>query len=213
MAADILTLDQLKQAMAYIAENMIASKEMLTRADQAIGDGDHGIGMARGFDAVRAALVEKQLNQVEDVFFTTGSCLLASIGGASGAIFGSFFLGASRSLKGSDVLDAAGFKQALTSGLEMVKKRGGAHIGDKTMVDALEPAVLAAGSYSGNSLADLSKQVYLAAQEGMQKTKTITARIGKAKTLGERTLGHADPGAISITLIFQFFNQFIEHLA
>jgi dihydroxyacetone kinase-like protein len=213
MTIEMISLDELKKAMEFVADGMIASKELLTQADQMIGDGDHGIGMARGFEAVKVVLAEKNFTQIEDVFFSIGSSLLSSIGGASGAIFGSFFMGAAKSLKGCDELDVEGFKKALSSGLEMVKKRGGAQIGDKTMVDALEPAVQAAAAYSGNSLNDLSKQVYNAAEAGMQKTKTFTAKIGKAKTLGERTLGFADPGAISITLIFQFFHQYLDQLA
>jgi dihydroxyacetone kinase-like protein len=185
---------------------------MLTQADQAIGDGDHGIGMARGFEAVNNMLEVKALNNVEDVFFNTGTSLLASIGGASGAIFGSFFMGAGKALQGAETLDAAGYRNALTAGLAMVKKRGNASIGDKTMVDALEPAVDAAEQYSGSSLEELAALAAAASRAGMEKTKTFTARIGKAKTLGERTLGHADPGAISITLIFDALKEYISTL-
>ena len=210
MSVEKLNLEQVKAAFTSIADNMIASKERLTQADQAIGDGDHGIGMARGFEAVKAVLAEKPLTQVEEVFMTTGTTLLSSIGGASGAIFGSFFMGAAKGLKGCGALDAVSFKNAVTAGLEMVKKRGNAQIGDKTMVDALEPAANAATQYDGSSLSELSALVQAAAYEGMEKTKTFTAKIGKAKTLGERTIGFADPGAISITLIFQFLNDYIS---
>ena len=210
MSVKNLDVAQVKAAFAYIADNMIASKDRLTQADQAIGDGDHGIGMARGFEAVKAMLAEKSLSQVEDIFMTTGTTLLSSIGGASGAIFGSFFIGAAKGLKGCDALDADSFKKAVISSLEMVKKRGNAQIGDKTMVDALEPAANTAAQYIGDSLSELATLVYTAAFEGMEKTKTFTAKIGKAKTLGERTIGFADPGAISITLIFQFLNDYIS---
>lgn len=213
MTVEKLSLSEFKGAMLAVADGMIASKDLLTQADQAIGDGDHGIGMARGFEAVKAMLSEKNFAQIEEVFFSTGSSLLASIGGASGAIFGSFFMGAAKGVKGCIELDAQGFKNALASGLEMVKKRGGANIGDKTMVDALEPAVQAATAYNGNSLGELCLQVYTAAETGMQQTKTFTAKIGKAKTLGERTLGFADPGSISITLIFKFFSDYLEQMA
>jgi len=212
MTIDSLSLAQVKDAFRLIAERMIASKDMLTQADQAIGDGDHGIGMARGFEAVNNMLEVKALNNVEDVFFNTGTSLLASIGGASGAIFGSFFMGAGKALQGTQTLDAAGYRNALAAGLAMVKKRGNASIGDKTMVDALEPAVNAAEQYSGSSLEELAALAATASRAGMEKTKTFTARIGKAKTLGERTLGNADPGAISITLIFDSLKEYISTL-
>ena len=212
MTIDSLSLAQVKDAFQLIAERVIASKDMLTQADQAIGDGDHGIGMARGFEAVENMLQIKPLDNVEEIFFNTGTSLLASIGGASGAIFGSFFMGAGKALQGADSLDAAGYQKALSAGLAMVKKRGNASTGDKTMVDALEPAVTAAGQYSGNSLEELAALVAEASRAGMEQTKTLTAKIGKAKTLGERTLGHADPGAISITLIFEALKEYISML-
>ena len=212
MAIDSLSLSQVKDAFHFIANRMVDSKDLLTQADQAIGDGDHGIGMARGFEAVNNMLEAKTLNNVEEVFFNTGTSLLASIGGASGAIFGSFFMGAGKALQGAEILDATGYQKALEAGLAMVKKRGNASIGDKTMVDALEPAVNAANQYSGSSLEELAGLVAAASHEGMEKTKTFTAKIGKAKTLGERTLGHADPGAISITLIFEALKEYISAL-
>ena len=212
MTIDSLSLAQVQEAFHRIAERVIASKDMLTQADQAIGDGDHGIGMARGFEAVEDMLQTKPLNTVGEVFFNTGTSLLASIGGASGAIFGSFFMGAGKALQGAETLDSAGYQKALAAGLAMVKKRGNASIGDKTMVDALEPAVDAAEAYSGSSLEELVALTAEASRAGMEKTKTFTAKIGKAKTLGERTLGHADPGAISITLIFEALNEYISTL-
>jgi dihydroxyacetone kinase-like protein len=210
MSVKELNVAQVNEAFAFIADNMVASKERLTQADQAIGDGDHGIGMARGFEAVKVVLTEKPPTKVEEVFMTTGTTLLSSIGGASGAIFGSFFMGAAKGLKGCEALDAVSFKNAVVTGLEMVKKRGKAQIGDKTMVDALEPAADAAAQYKGDSLSELTEIVHTAAHAGMEKTKTFTAKIGKAKTLGDRTIGFADPGAISITLIFQFLNDFVS---
>ncbi len=212
MTTDTLSLTQVIAAFHRISERMIASKDLLTKADQAIGDGDHGIGMARGFEAVEDMLRSKTLNTVGEVFFNTGTSLMASIGGASGAIFGSFFMGAGKALPGAEVLDAAGYRQALEAGLAMVKKRGSAGIGDKTMVDALEPAVNTAGQYKGTSLEELAGLVAAAARAGMEKTKTFTAKIGKAKTLGERTLGHADPGAISITLILEALQEYMAAL-
>lgn len=210
MAKERLNLDQTTKLIEYISEHMIASKDLLTQADKNIGDGDHGIGMARGFEAVKKMIKEKKFAAINEVFQSTGITLLSSIGGAAGAIFGSFFMGASEPLKDFEDLTTNAYPLALQSGLNKVKKRGSAKIGDKTMVDALEPAVITANNYSGDSLPELANLVYESANEGMEKTKTFAAKIGKAKTLGDRTIGFADPGAISITLIFKFLCEFID---
>lgn len=211
MEKENLSLDQVVKSIEYISKNMIASKDLLTQADKNIGDGDHGIGMARGFEAVLTMLNEKEFSDIHEVFQSTGITLLSSIGGAAGAVFGSFFMGASEPMKGNKELDAELYALALQSSLDKVKQRGKAQIGDKTMVDALEPAANAANTYTGKSLKELARLVHKTANEGMEKTKTFAAKIGKAKTMGDRTIGFADPGAISITLIFQYFYEFIDN--
>ena len=207
---EALNTRQVQECLEQVAAKMVASKELLTHADQAIGDGDHGIGMARGFEAVLAKLQSEAFSTPEEVFRKTGFTLLSSIGGAAGAIFGSFFIGAADGLKGESQLTGTAYIKALQSGLEKVQARGKAKVGDKTMVDALAPAAQAAAVHAEKSLPEISTLVFQAAEEGKEKTKDFIATTGKAKTLGERSLGHADPGAISMALILGFINEYIN---
>jgi dihydroxyacetone kinase-like protein len=199
----------------HICKGMVSSKDLLSHADQAIGDGDHGIGMARGFEAVEAKLRGRTVGAQDDqdeLFRLVGLTLLASIGGASGAVFGSFFLGAADGLKGCAELDGKALATALLSGLEKVKARGGAKPGDKTMIDALEPAVIVAQHMTEKPLDQLLAGLVAASREGIESTKNMIATTGKAKTLGERSLGFADPGAISMSLMFQFAHEYVAAL-
>lgn len=213
MAVNSLSLEQVKDLFVFISSHMIESKDMLTHADQAIGDGDHGIGMARGFEAVAEKLDSGDFSSVADIFRSVGFTLLASIGGASGAIFGSFFIGASNGLKDCSELDSPAFARCLQAGLEMVKIRGKAKVGDKTMVDALEPAAQAAQANKEKSLDEITLLTSQAAESGKENTKNLIATTGKAKTLGERSLGHPDPGAISMSLILRFTHEHIQGLS
>lgn len=210
MSIDALNTDQIQACFEHVAAAMIASKELLTHADQAIGDGDHGIGMARGFEAVTANLQDNVFSTPQEIFRNIGFTLLSSIGGASGAIFGSFFIGAANGLEGEPLLNSTAYAKALQGGLAMVQTRGKARVGDKTMVDALAPAAQTALANADKSLDEISALVYRAAEQGKEKTKDFIATTGKAKTLGERSIGHADPGAISMALILRFINEYIE---
>lgn len=207
---EALNTRQVQDCLEQVAAKMIASKELLTHADQAIGDGDHGIGMARGFEAVLAKLQSEPFSTPEEIFRKVGFTLLSSIGGAAGAIFGSFFIGAANGLKGKASFNSAAYAKALQSGLETVQARGKAKVGDKTMVDALAPAAQIALANADKNLDEMSALVYQAAEQGMKKTKDFIATTGKSKTLGERSLGHADPGAISMALILSFINEYIN---
>lgn len=193
-----MTPEQVKARLLAVCDAMLASEERLTRADQAIGDGDHGVGMARGFSAAREALSTKPANTVGDPFKTLGLTILMKAGGASGAVFGSFFTGMARPLGGT-VLDAGGFTQALKDGLAAVQARGGAKAGDKTMLDALIPAIAAAEGET--DLQAAMSAAAAAAEAGAAATADMIATTGKAKTLGERSRGHMDPGAISLSII------------
>ena len=197
-----MTPDEIATRLVAACDAMLASEALLTRADQAIGDGDHGIGMARGFAAARNALQARPAQTVGDPFKTAGMAILTKAGGASGAVFGSFFIGAAKPLSGAH-LDKTGFVQSLRDGLAAVQARGGAKAGDKTMLDALIPAIAAA-----EAAADLRAALTaaaLAADAGAAATADMIATTGKAKTLGERSRGHRDPGAISLSIILAAF--------
>jgi len=205
-----LNLRETQEMFIYIGNKMIENKGILTSADQAIGDGDHGIGMARGFEAVTEKLNNSEFSTMGELFKSIGMELLTSIGGAAGAIFGTFFRGASKNLEEALVLNSENLSKCLWDGLFAVKKRGGAKLGDKTMVDALEPAAIKSKEFIEQPINVALSQICREAQKGMEQTKNMTAEIGKAKTLGERSLGHPDPGAISISLILKYMLDYIH---
>ncbi len=209
MAKSQLTLEETRVMFLSVAEGMEASKDLLTQADKAIGDGDHGVGMARGFEAVRQKLESQAFAGLDELFKAVGSTLMASIGGASGAIFGTYFKGGAKGLGGLQVFDSRALALFLVDGLEAVQTRGKAKPGDKTMVDAAQPAALRARELETMPLDQALTAVMQAAQQGMEKTKELVATTGKAKTLGERSLGHADPGAISTYLIFKSMSEYV----
>ena len=196
-----LDLSETKALLATAARAVVASKDRLTKADQDIGDGDHGVGMARGFAALEQAAA-KEVGSVAELFRGCGLALMTASGGASGVVFGTLFQGSADNLK-SDVFDAEALVLALEGGLKAVQARGKARIGDKTMVDALAPAAQAARNalVDGGSLADVAAAAAEAAAAGVEATRGLVARIGKAKGLGERTIGFVDPGALTTSIL------------
>ena len=209
MAISELSAQDTREMFLYVSRRMVESKDLLTQADKAIGDGDHGVGMARGFEAVAEKLEGQSFNTAGELLKTIGTTLLMSVGGAAGAIFGTFFRGGAKDLGNSPSLDSRVLSRMLLDGLEAVRQRGGAKVGDKTMVDALQPAATKSEDMSSAPLSESLPAVAGAAEQGMEKTKEMTASIGKAKTLGERSLGHPDPGAISTYLILKFMAEFV----
>jgi dihydroxyacetone kinase-like protein len=189
---------------------MIASEAVLTDADRAIGDGDHGVGIERGFRAARERLLQEGPENAGALFLAVGTALVSSMGGASGAVFGTLFRSGGKALADSEVFDTAGLAAFLSAGLEGVMQRGGAKPGDKTLIDALEPASLRAGECAaeGAGLAVALEGAVQAAQEGKERTRDMVATTGKARALGERSLGHPDPGALSLCLILRFMQDY-----
>ena len=203
-----LNIDELKNIFIYVSKEMVNSKDILTQADKAIGDGDHGIGMARGFEAVIEKLTDQSFDSVGSLLNNIGMALLTSVGGAAGAIFGTFFRGSSNNLKNITIIDGKNLALMLEDGLEAVKQRGNAKRGDKTIVDALEPAAIKSKELISMPIHKILQLVAEEARIGMEKTKDMIASLGKAKTLGERSLGHPDPGAISIYLILKYMSEY-----
>ena len=194
--------------IVHVAHGMEASLDYLTDLDRAIGDGDHGLGMLHGFEAVRKDLGVKVHDSVGKVLHGVGTSLLMSIGGASGAIFGTLFRGGAASLQGETALTSAGLARFLTDGLAAVQARGGAKPGDKTMIDALAPAARRAQELAAAPLSEALAAAAEAARQGVEDTKAMLASTGKAKTLGERSRGHPDPGAASMHLILKLMAEF-----
>lgn len=206
--ADLLTI------LRTIAERMVASVDVLTEADQ-MGDADHGTGMKRGFSAVITALDGLSDDApIDSIFSTVGMTLMTKVGGASGAIFGTFFRSFGKQMNGATELTTPLLAHGLRAGLTDVGTRGNSKPGDKTMVDALDPAVTAAEACVEQEAGILEclDRVAMAAEEGKEKTKEMVATTGKAKTLGERTIGHVDPGALSMSIIFRTFADTAKEL-
>ncbi|MEW5900396.1 MAG: dihydroxyacetone kinase subunit DhaL [Acidobacteriota bacterium] len=191
-----------------VSKKMIESKDRLTQADQAVGDGDHGVGKGRGFEEVLKKIEGQEFSTIEQLFKATGMAIVTSVGGAAGAVFGIFFRGAVENLKDLEVLNAETFSRMLVDGLQAVKDRGKAKLSDKTMVDALEPAAIESQRQSSATLDEALAAITEAARLGMEKTTEMVASVGKAKTLGRRSLGHADPGALSTFLILKFMKEY-----
>ena len=175
----------------------------LTNLDAAIGDGDHGINMARGMIAVIAALDQSVPADLAELFKQVGITLVKSVGGASGPLYGTFFLRMATALGPVDTVDAQAFATALRAGVAGVVQRGHAEPGDKTMVDALAPALdaLDAALASGSGIAAALHEATVAAEKGREATQAMVARKGRASYLGQRSVGHLDPGAVSAVML------------
>ncbi|GAN81324.1 dihydroxyacetone kinase subunit DhaL [Acidocella aminolytica] len=180
------------------ADEMVAARQTyLSDLDAAIGDGDHGANLARGFHAVTAKLGTPA--DPAALFKTVGMTLIGTVGGASGPLYGSMFVEMGKAAAGKSALDAAAWADVLEAGVKGVAARGKAVPGEKTMLDALTPAVAAAKGAAGLSAA-LSAAAE-AALQGAEATVSMIARKGRASYLGERSAGHADPGATSAALL------------
>lgn len=206
-----LSAEDAKDMLLYIADKVIAKKPYLTEIDSAIGDGDHGIGMAGGMQKAKDKLMELDPNgNVYSVFETAGKAMLMSMGGASGVIFGSLYLAGAKGMEAKAELCAADLAAMERKSLMAIKERGKAEVGDKTMVDALEPAVLAMETNKEKTLLEMLKAAEEAAKQGVENTKDYVAKFGRAKSLMERAIGHQDAGATSVWLIFQGMREFVE---
>jgi dihydroxyacetone kinase-like protein len=180
-----------------------ANKDVLTELDSAIGDADHGANMDRGMRAVVAALDGTEPAGAAALLKQVGMTLVSTVGGASGPLYGTFFLRMATAAGEVDSLDGPAFAKALHAGLEGVVARGKAEAGDKTMFDALAPAVeaLDRSMAAGAPLAEALRAATAAAENGRDATIPMLARKGRASYLGERSVGHQDPGATSTALL------------
>jgi len=195
------TIRFIEAAAATIAEN----SAYLTRLDAAIGDADHGANMQRGFRAVLEKLPTVAEKTPADVLKLVGMTLVSKVGGAGGPLYGTAFLQAGMAVQGKEALAPADVVAALEAALKGVVSRGKAEVGDKTMVDALTPAVAAARTAleRGEELDTILAEAAAAARVGMESTIPLVARKGRASYLGERSAGHQDPGATSSYLLLK----------
>jgi phosphoenolpyruvate---glycerone phosphotransferase subunit DhaL len=190
--------------MDELAGDIRANADHLTQLDAAIGDGDHGINMSRGLEAVVKALAAQDAGLPPGkLLVLAGKTLVSTVGGASGPLWGSFFRAAGRALGDDATLEGTALADALAAGVKAVQDLGAAVPGDKTMVDALVPAVeaLREALATGATLEEAAARAAAAAQEGARATVPLQARKGRASYLGERSVGHEDPGAASTVLV------------
>jgi dihydroxyacetone kinase-like protein len=199
--------------MTTIAESVKERRDYLTQLDAAIGDGDHGVNMDRGFDAVGKALAAQDGAVPPGKLLTlAGKTLVATVGGASGPLWGTAFRRAGRALGEAEEFDGQDLLAALRAALDGVVELGAAQPGDKTMVDALGPAIeaLAAALDAGEPLGAALAAATAAAEEGARATVPLQAKKGRASYLGERSIGHQDPGATSAALIMAALQRAVE---
>jgi dihydroxyacetone kinase-like protein len=191
--------------MREIEASVRAERDHLVQLDSAIGDADHGINMTRGFEAVVKALDTGEALPPGRLLVLAGRTLVSTVGGASGPLWGSALRSGGRVLGDQVTFDGSQLVEILAAALASVKDLGTAALGDKTMVDALEPAVntLRARLDAGDVLPDAVEAAAAAAEQGMRATIPLQARKGRASYLGERSMGHQDPGATSTALIMR----------
>lgn len=204
MEDDALDARALAGTLVRVCDAMALAVEELTHADQAVGDGDHGLAIQRGFASGRRVTADgpagEDVGALLDAF---GMALLTSMGGASGAIYGTFFRKGGKELRGRSRLDAPALATFLEGGLAGVQERGGAAVGDKTLVDALQPAAEAARASESGSLVDAFAAAASAAEAGAAGTRGMHATLGRARALGDRAVDHVDPGALSFSMMLR----------
>ena len=194
------------QYLAWIEQSaaaLSAAQDELTALDTAIGDGDHGLNIQRGFHKVAEKLHGQEGQDLGSLAKTTGMTLLSSVGGASGPLYGTLFLKAAPALNGKTDLDTATLAQAIADGVAGLAARGQAVVGDKTMIDVWQPVATALqqAAADGADLATASAKAAAVAQEAAENTIPLVAKKGRASYLGERSAGHKDPGAASSAII------------
>ena len=206
-----LTYEQVREMLLACTERIMRNEPYLTRADAAIGDGDHGTGMVIGMKAAREVL-EKEADgdDIGKLYSDTAKAMETAMGGASGMIFSTMFAGNAKEGAPMQEMSTEDFAARMAEGLRAIQELGHAQPGDKTMVDALYPAVEALKSHVSESFEEMLDAAAKAAYEGMEASKKYVAKFGRAKILMERAIGHQDAGASSTWLIFQEMADFIR---
>lgn len=197
------TRDQIVAWIDRLESVYIENKEYLTELDSAIGDADHGINMARGFTAAKKALGENPPEDIGAALKAVSMTLIKTVGGASGPLFGTFFLKAATTATGQSEIDTDGVEAVFEEGINGIKQRGKAEVGDKTMIDAWEPALAALKERhaAGATVKEMLDAAVTAAEKGRDATIPLVARKGRASYLGDRSKDHQDPGATSAVLM------------
>lgn len=195
----------MKIILQKVADTIVQETDSLTKLDAECGDGDFGIGMNIGFRNAKNSIERYEGKDIGSLLENVGHAILSSVGGASGPIFGTIFIAMGSEVKGKNEIDLQDLSAALGAALEKVQVRGGAKVGDKTLIDALEPAVMVIQNAlkEGLTLSEALEKATQAAKIGAESTKDLVAKKGKASYLGDKTIGHQDPGAVLVYHIFR----------
>jgi dihydroxyacetone kinase-like protein len=198
---------ELAAMLRAAAEQVKANQAVLSQLDSVGGDGDHGTTMARAMGLVEKAIAECKKKDLKTLLNDVGWAVMGVDGGATGPLLGTFFLGMSGAVAGKKPVDARGLAALFGAGLAALQTQSKAQVGDKTMMDALIPAVAAlrAAADAGQDVSAALAAAASAAEQGALSTRNFPARFGRAKNLGDRTIGHQDPGATSVWLILRAF--------
>ena len=201
----VVTREQIIQWLDDLANVLKENKAYLTQLDSPIGDADHGINMDRGFKKVLEKLPDMADKDIGNILKTTGMTLISSVGGASGPLYGTFFMRAGMAANAREELNGEDLGAILQAGADGIVQRGRAQIGDKTMIDTWSPALATFHDMvsKGNDLLPTLQAAVNAAEQGMKDTIPLQARKGRASYLGERSIGHQDPGATSSYLLLK----------
>lgn len=204
--------NQIVQWLESTAVVLSENKEYLTELDAAIGDADHGINMDRGFRKVMEKLPSVADKDIGNILKTIGMTLISSVGGAAGPLYGTFYMRSGMAVAAKEELDNDDVVKMLQAGVDGIVQRGRAQLEDKTMFDAWAPAIVALnGSLeNGDDLLAAMRSAVAAAEQGMKDTIPLQAKKGRASYLGERSIGHQDPGATSSYLILNALLDTIE---
>lgn len=200
-----ITTEDTLQWLRQLAQVLQEQRDYLTQLDSAIGDADHGINMDRGFKAVLEKLQKQTETDIGSLFKLVGMTLVSTVGGASGPLYGTAFLRASAVLVGKHELSGSDYVALLAAAVDGIQARGKAQAGEKTMLDALLPALASAKEAEAAQLdiVEITRRASDAAEQGMRATIPLLATKGRASYLGERSIGHQDPGATSSWLLLR----------
>lgn len=202
---DFVSIPEFQKALIAVCDKIIESEQMLTDLDTIIGDGDHGFGMKIGFSAMKKELTSNTYQTMYDLMWNAGLSLIRSMGGTSGVIFGTLFIGGIDALKDKTTMNVSDFAKYIDGGRLEIKRRGKVDRGDKTMYDALAETSesLNASSHSGVSFETAIQKAAQATSHGVELTRDMISKKGRSKNFRDKTLGHPDTGAVSTSLIFE----------
>ena len=209
---EYLNVNSVKEMLIAASSAIIEKEPYLTKIDTIIGDGDHGSGMKRGFSALKSMLEQSDFKDLWSLLRQSGMELVKTMGGASGVLFGTLLIGGLNAVEGKDTLSAKAAAEYFAGGTKAVMERGKASLGQKTMLDALVPAVEAMRTAARDecSLEKSFEAAVMAANDGVEKTIDMVSMVGRSKNFREHTLGTPDPGAVSVATILTAMHKYIK---